>query len=161
MAVLASAVLELLSTFTVPQIMLFIVLAAVAFKKIADFLDWLSNKIKKRDKKNQDEIDRDKEIEKRLDKLEENDAHIAESVDKIADKVNILMESDKDDIKAYITREHHYFCYQKGWIDDYSLDCLEKRYSHYVEENGNSFILDFMQEIRRLPKRPPEDKGAM
>jgi hypothetical protein len=38
------------------------------------------------------------------------------------------MKSDKDSIKAFITKEHHYFCYEKGWIDDYNLDCLEKRF---------------------------------
>ena len=46
------------------------------------------------------------------------------------------MNSDKDAIKAFITREHHYFCYQKKWIDDYSLDCIEKRYEHYKEEEA-------------------------
>lgn len=162
MIILSSAVLDLLSTFTVPQIMMFIVLIAVAFKKIADFLDWFSEKINKKTKKQQSELDESKEYKQRLQDLEENVIHITENVDQIAAKINILMESDKDNIKAFITREHHYFCYQKGWIDDYSLDCIEKLYSHYVEEKGNSFILDFMQEIRCLPKQPLEkDKGAM
>ena len=44
------------------------------------------------------------------------------------------------------------FCYEKRQIDDYSLDCLEKRYTHYVEEGGNSFIHDLMEDIRALPK---------
>ena len=56
----------------------------------------------------------------------------------------MLIESDKDDIKAYITREHHFFCYEQGWIDDFSLDCLEKRYAHYKIEGGNTFIDGFM-----------------
>lgn len=56
----------------------------------------------------------------------------------------MLIDSDRDDIKSYITREHHYFCYQKGWIDDFSLDCCERRYKHYSDEGGNSFIGQFM-----------------
>ena len=76
-------------------------------------------------------------------------------------KVDMLTASDKDAIKAFITREHHYFCYQKGWIDDYSLDCLERRYQHYVEEEGNSFVGQLMEEIRALPRQEPkEEKGA-
>jgi hypothetical protein len=70
-------------------------------------------------------------------------------------KNDILIESDKDDIKAYITREYHYFVEEKKWIDKFSLDCIEKRYAHYVDEGGNSFILDLMNELRKLPKQPP------
>lgn len=66
--------------------------------------------------------------------------------------VHILIESDKDDIKAWITQQHHYFCYQLGHIDDFSLDCIEKRYDHYKEENGNSFVSDLMNDIRALPR---------
>ena len=71
--------------------------------------------------------------------------------------IETLIESDKDDIKAYITKEHHYFVYQKGWIDDYSLDCIERRYDHYVAEGGNSFIKGLMEEIRNLPKKESND----
>ena len=79
-------------------------------------------------------------------------AAVATQVSNLTNKIDILVESDKDDIKAFITREYHYFCEQKGWIDDYSMDCIEKRYSHYVEEKGNSFVKTLMNEIRQLPK---------
>ena len=75
-------------------------------------------------------------------------------IDKLEKKINILIDSDKDDIKAYIVDKHHHFCYDQRWIDDYSLDCLEKRYSHYTIEGGNSFIADLMSELRALPKKP-------
>ena len=55
-------------------------------------------------------------------------------------KIDLLIDSDKDDIKSYITREHHRFCYDLKEIDDFSLDCLEKRFKHYSDEGGNSFI---------------------
>ena len=41
------------------------------------------------------------------------------------------------------------------WIDDYSLDCIERRYKHYIDEGGNSFIGQLMIEIRKLPHQPP------
>jgi hypothetical protein len=149
--------LELLSTFSIAQIMIFIVLLAIAIKKVSDFIDWLQSKISKQNKKSQSEDEWKTKINTRLDSFDTTLDKIEGSVDKITDKVNILMESDKDDIKAFITREHHYFCYQKGWIDDYTLDCLEKRYSHYVQERGNSFIEQLMNEIRSLPKQDPND----
>lgn len=149
--------LELLSTFSIAQILLFIVLLAIAFKKVADFIDWVQDKIKKRDKKT---ITQQEEQQKRIDRfdqLEKNVVEMNEYMKDMGNKINILMDSDKDAIKAWITREHHYFCYQRKWIDDYSLDCLERRYSHYVEENGNSFISTLMDELRALPKKEPND----
>ena len=68
------------------------------------------------------------------------------------DKVNLLIASDRDDIKSWITEKHHYYCYSQEWIDDYSLDCIEKRFAHYQDEGGNSFIAALMAEIRALPK---------
>ena len=72
-------------------------------------------------------------------------------------KIDMLIQSDKDDIKSFITREHHYFCYRVGWIDDFSLDCIEKRYKHYTDEGGNTFIGGFMEELRALPKSDPAE----
>ena len=74
----------------------------------------------------------------------------------LSKKINLLIDSDKDDIKSFITRQHHYFCYKIGWIDDFSLDCVEKRYQHYADEGGNSFIEGFMDELRALPKQEPK-----
>ena len=157
----ASEIIELLSSFTTVQIIIFIVLLAIAFKKIADFLDWMRDKIKKRDNKHQETVSRDQRIDDQLIQFQGELKYIIETVDKTNAEVKILKESDKDDIKAYITREHHYFCYTKGWIDDFSMDCIEKRYAHYVEEEGNSFVLDLMTELRALPKQEPKrDKGA-
>ena len=159
--IIAQGLTQLLSTFSFGEIALFIVLIAVAFKEIFNFLDWISEKVKKRDSKHQIAISRDQRIDNQLENFQKELQHITETVDKINTEVNILKESDKDDIKAFITREHHYFCYTKGWIDDFSMDCIEKRYGHYVQENGNSYIADLMKNLRALPKQDPRlEKGA-
>ena len=88
--------------------------------------------------------------------LREHQKRDDEALQDLSKKIDILIESDRDAIKTYITKEHHKFCYNKGWIDDFSLDCLEKRFKHYADEGGNSFICGFMQELRALPKRPPQ-----
>ena len=90
-------------------------------------------------------------------KLREQISGVASQVSNLTDKINLLVESDKDDIKAFITREYHYFCEQKGWIDDYSMDCIEKRYGHYIEERGNSFVKQLMEQLRALPRKPPKN----
>jgi hypothetical protein len=91
-----------------------------------------------------------------MNSLKENQERNNQYIRDLSAKIDMLIDSDKDDIKSYITREHHYFCYQKGWIDDFSLDCCERRYQHYSDEGGNSFIENFMEELRALPKQPLE-----
>ena len=78
---------------------------------------------------------------------ENTDDHLKD----LESKMNVLIESDKDAIKSFITREHHYFCYKLGGIDDFSLECIEKRYLHYKDEGGNSFIDSLMEDLRELP----------
>lgn len=155
---------ELLKHFSISDIVLFIVLFAVAIKGIVDFIDWAHNRLKEKyDKENSSKIindeisDRLKEHEERIHNIEKNQNDIIRSLDALNDKINILIESDKDDIKADLTRIHHYYCYNQKWIDDYTLECCEKRYKHYTDEGGNSFIEGFMNDLRKLPKKPPEN----
>lgn len=92
--------------------------------------------------------------------LQDNQRTTDEILKDLSAKIDMLIDSDMDDIKSYITKEHHYFCYQKGWIDDFSLDCLERRYQHYEDEGGNSFVGRLMGELRDLPKSPPGGTAA-
>ena len=143
--------MELLKNFSLIEIIIFVILLLSSVKGIITFFDWLTNKgieifIKYYQKP--------KELQITIQRM-------STTLDQLTKKVNMLIDSDKDDIKAYITRQHHYFMYQKGWIDDYSLDCIEKRYSHYQDEGGNSFIGSLMQQIRDLPKKKiEEEKGG-
>lgn len=93
-------------------------------------------------------------IKHHIESYEQEIDQIKTSIAQLSNKIDILVNSDKDAIKAFITRQHHYFCYDQGWIDDYSLDCIQRRYDHYRDEGGNSFIQDLMTEIKNLPKQP-------
>jgi hypothetical protein len=155
---------KIISSFSVEQVVLFLVLGAAAIKGAIDFYDWahakLQNKFKKEEKIDNTEaqlLDELSERDKKITELEDNQSQIIESLDNMNKKVDLLIDSDKDDIKSFITREHHFFCYVQGWIDDYSLECCERRYDHYVHENGNSFIEGFMNDLRKLPKNPPSN----
>ena len=155
--------LELLQHYSIPEIFLFIVLLALAFKSVVSFFEWLEERLKKAFNIRFGKISEKEKINKRIEdgenfmiQLREHQKHNDEALQDLSKKIDTLVESDKDDIKAYITKEHHKFCYDRGWIDDFSLDCLEKRFKHYADEGGNSFICSFMQELRALPKRPPQ-----
>ncbi len=154
---------ELFNRFSITEIILFIVLFALAIKGIIDFFDWAHKRLKEKfDKENinnetKNIIDKKfEEDEKRIKKLEDSQIEIIETLEKVNEKIDMLIDSDKDDIKADLTRIHHFYCYTQKWIDDYTLECCERRFSHYEKEGGNTFIEGFMKELRTLPKKPPE-----
>ena len=155
---------ELLEHYSISDIVLFVVLIAVSIKGIVDFIDWAHKRLKEKyDRENTSEtihneiIERLEGHEKRIQRIEQNQLDIIKSLESLNNKINVLIESDKDDIKADLTRIHHFYCYNQKWIDDYTLECCEKRYKHYRDEGGNSFIEGFMNELRNLPKKPPEN----
>lgn len=165
--------LQLLETFSISQIAIFAVLFCLAIKEVATFFEWVYSKFKKFFAKEaqQQEVDRDlqeqitemnsifakKEEKFNKKKKEINDAFskLSDRLDGIEASITLLLSSDRDDIKAYITERYHHFN-DLGWIDTYSLDCIEKRYAHYVKEGGNSFIKDLMERLRKLPTKSPK-----
>lgn len=148
--------LELLATYSLTEIVIFLVTLALAIKGLITFWDWAVERLRKVFNKETEQEIKQKQTEERLFKGDKKMQKLEDSLNDISKKLDILMSSDKDDIKSFIVREHHYFCYQKKWIDDYSLDCLERRFEHYKEEKGNSFAEDLMKELRALPKQPPQ-----
>lgn len=140
---------ELLTNYSLSEIILFLILAAVAVKQVISFFDWARKRIRQEVK----EKDKPDEVFKLANKHEEQLLNIKHELDSLKEQISLLIESDRDDIKQSITKDHHYFCYKLGSIDDYSLDCVEKRYSHYREEGGNSFVKTLMQDMRALPRK--------
>lgn len=153
--------LELLKQYSLSDILIFIIIFALAIKSTVTFFDWAIERFQKIFNKQHTELNEKEQLERRLDhgsqimnQLQTNQRVIEKTLEDLSNKINMLIESDKDDIKSFITREHHRFCYQVGWIDDFSLDCIEKRYKHYTDEGGNTFIPGLMEELRALPKSP-------
>ena len=144
--------MKLLQQYGLRHIAQVIILSALAIKGFISFIEWgfprLKGTIQHIDQPAKNAYILKEQVK------EIND--IKKSINKITKMIETLIESDKDDIKAYITKEHHYFVYQQKWIDDYSLDCIERRFSHYIEQGGNSFIAGLMQELRQLPKKPKD-----
>lgn len=157
---------ELLATYSLAEILTILIAAALSIKGLISFYDWAFNRIKAHFHKEITEDLEQKDLEERLnDEITERKLlssqlkQTLEVIENLNQKIDLLIDSDKDSIKAYITKEHHYFTNPKiGWIDDYSLDCIERRYGHYQEEGGNSFIGDLMHDLRRLPKKDPASK---
>lgn len=149
----------LIDSYSVGEIIIFIIILALAIKEFISLLDWFKSRGKKYYDKQEEPQKNMNEIHEKLQRNEEDMKDLAKSqlethqiIQQLMEKLDMLIESDKDDIKSFITKEHHYFVQQKGSIDVFSLDCIERRYKHYTDEGGNSFIKDLMKEIRELPK---------
>lgn len=143
--------LELFKTYSIDEIVMFILLLALAIKGIVDLYDWFKKRFREPIEEEMTHEEQKQEIIDRLNTHEGNILECKECLNKILDTINILIDSDKDDIKSWITEKHHYFCYEVKCIDDYSLQCIEARYKHYKDEKGNSFIDKLMDDIRALP----------
>lgn len=161
--------------YSVQEILLFGVLFFFAIKQLSEARDWIQKEahswvnkddaIAKLERKAAEERD---VINKKLDvalqerelyikRMDERNDFLQKEIEAANENIKLLLESDRDDIKAWITREHNYFCNKLGEIDTYSLDCINRRYQHYVKENGNSFVEDLINEIKALPKVAPSD----
>lgn len=154
---------ELFTKYSLTEIILFIFVFATSLKGFFTLWDYFYDKIRKHFKEEteeeQDKIDITKQLADISTQIENiNTQHtldrqeLIKKIDETNATISVLLASDKDDIKSWITQQHHYFCYELKCIDDFSLDCIEKRYRHYVDEGGNSFVADLMNEIRALPK---------
>ncbi len=157
---------ELFTNYSMSEIVIFMVVLAFAVKELVTFIDWGRDRLRKVYDKDYKSIEERKKLEEEIDdlnkfysekkKVDDTFAKIDRTFEKINERIDMLIESDKEDIKSYITEKHHFFVYGQGWIDDYSLECLERRFAVYQQEHGNSFVEGLMNEIRALPKQPPE-----
>ena len=167
--------LEFFTRYSINDIIIFIILFAIAVKAINDFIDWGKEKYDKKFNKDHLALNKQAKMDenyavsqkqheevvaycKKLDdKMDLIAKTMREKVDKLDARLAQLTESDKHDIKGWIVEKHHYLI-KKGWVDDFTMDTLERRYSDYVAEEGNSYIAGLMGELRVLPHFPPEEE---
>lgn len=147
--------INLLHQFSLQTIVIFIVLLALAIKGCISFFDWITDRTRKAVHDSEVPEQLKQQLDKNMKELEQ----LKKSIKILTQLTELLIQSDKDAIKSFITKEHHFFTYDQGWIDDYSLQCIENRYGHYKEQGGNSFIHGLMEEIRALPKQQPNLKN--
>ena len=142
--------IQLFSQFSLGQILIIIILLGLSAKGVVTFFDWVKERLYKLSNKQL----KSKKTNEQIKNQEETINNLKKDVEKIQKSIDTLIESDKENIKAWITEKHHYYCYEKKYIDDYTLDCLEKRFTRYEEEGGNSFVHNLMDDLRDLPRKP-------
>ena len=166
--------LEILTAFSVRQIITYTIMLAFAVRGGVDFFGWCKEKYQKKfdkdhaqllkqemleehykecSEQHQESVDRYNSLENKIDLLTETVNH---KVDKLETQLTRLTESDMHDIKGWIVEKHHELM-KKQWVDDFTIDTLEKRYADYVAEGGNSYVEGLMEDLRSLPHFPPKN----
>lgn len=85
--------------------------------------------------------------------LEKEINHIKDDVlTELNEKIDLLLDSDKESIKGFITSEYHYWM-NLGYIDIYSLKVIDERFEKYKKEKGNTFVADMVSELHKLDRQ--------
>lgn len=154
--------IDLLKTFTLEQMIVFILMLALGIKGLVDFVDWIKGK---NVKKFEEDYDERKEAEcqkEKIKNLEENfekyhqyaeslDTKIAGLSEQMNENFKVINIAIMHDIKQWIINQHKYYI-ELGWINVSQLDMIEARFEDYQALGGNSTIPALMEELRALPK---------
>lgn len=161
---------ELFENFTFSEIILFIILVLVAIREVWSLVEFFIEKGRKKlgkekskDKKESDLVNQLASFNDQIQSLLKQEKELSENIKsfkkenetrfkEIDNKLNLLTQSDKDSIKSWIVEKHHFFI-EQGWVDDFNMDAIEKRFTHYEQEGGNSYVHDLMMDLRKLPNR--------
>ena len=151
--------IDFFQKYTVEDIIIAVIVIVSVAKTIGSFVDWIKGKINQgkeqavyQNEEMQMNLNNFASCKHNIEKIVQQMEKLTEKVDTIDEAVKDLTESDKEDIKAYITNRYRYFVKEVGYIDEFALDCIEKRYIRYKKEGGNSFIDELMSRIRTLPR---------
>lgn len=163
--------MELLAAYSVQEIAAFIVMLALAIKGSWDFIDWCKLKYKQKFDKDYKEINKEKMWEEYHTQYEQQRIETMECIDRLNNKVDdlidtcnkrfeevgrkidLLTRSDMDDIRSWLVEKFNYYKdHPDEKIDEFIMDTIERRFEHYKEEGGNSYIASVVDKLREMYK---------
>lgn len=145
---------ELLTKFDITTIILVLFMTAVAIREVFELYHYFYDKIYGKYEKQDNEKDT-------IDNLSATLASVLQQVKDIDKKVNLLQESDKDAIKSWIVGLYHKYKENPKELEAMQMDLLERRYDHYKDQGGNSYIDQLMENLRTIYKEKGESNVSM
>lgn len=162
----------LLAAYSIEEILLFLVLLFGAIKEGVGAIQWIKEQYNIKFNSDYKQINESARLEEHyskcfaqhqesvemINKLEKNiDSTLGiidARLDNMEKKIGILSESDRDDIKSWLVEKYNYYKENPNRpITHNTMDTIERRYAHYKEEGGNSYIdNDIMPELRKMAK---------
>ena len=145
---------ELLKNFDITTIILVLFMTAFAIREVFELYHYFHDKIYGRYEKQ----DNTKDI---IDNLSATLASVLQQVKDIDKKINLLQESDKDAIKSWIVALYHKYKENPKEFGAMQMDLLERRYGHYKDQGGNSYIDQLMEDLRTIYKEKGESNVSV
>ena len=160
--------LELLSAFSVHQILIFSFMLILAIRGCIDTFAYFKklyhekfdhdyNSLQKEDdfkkfQKHTEECLAEymKQSEALIFQVKEATQDFETKIEQIEKRLTDLTSYSKNDIKAWLVETHHK-CMKDGYIDDFTKDLIERRFTDYQKLGGNSYAETLVQELRTLP----------
>lgn len=135
---------------TIPAIVNFIKWCKGLYAEREAFKKEHFKKGQKAEHKSIEEENRFSQGEKRIAALENVTQQILEKIDKLTRNMDLYLESDQLDIKAWLKEQHEKWMH-KGAIDSHSLDLVNRRFAIYTKEDGNGWAKKMVEDINKLP----------
>ena len=145
---------ELLKTFDITTIILVVFMTAFAVREVLGLYHYFHNKIYGRYEKQDNQNDTIENLITTLDS-------VLQQVKDIDKKINMLQESDKVAIKSWIVTLYHKYKENPKELGAMQMDLLERRYEHYKDQGGNSYIDQLMEDLRTIYKEKGESNVSV
>lgn len=138
--------------YTIEATIIFLFMFGTALKQGYELVQYFRNKTF-------NHVDKIREQEETLEKVIKNIQQQQKQLQSITDKIDELLASDKDSIKSWIVMLYKQYKKDPSGLNSMQMDLLERRFSHYKKQGGNSYVDNLMQELREI-YNSKEDNNA-
>ena len=140
--------------YTLEATIIFLFMFGTALKQGYELVQYFRNKTF-------NHVDKIREQEETLEKVIKNMQQQHKQLQSITDKIDELLASDKDSIKSWIVMLYKQYKKDPFGLDSMQMDLLERRFSHYKQEGGNSYIDNLMQELREIYNNKEDNNASV
>lgn len=140
---------NLLNTFDFKTIMLVLFLVAVGVRELIQLYRYFRMRIYGKFEMQ----DTERETMNSMEKSMQSVLLELKDIDK---KLTLLQVSNRDSIKSWILMSYQKYKENSAQLDSMQMDLLERRYQHYKDQGGNSYIDEIMDELRAIYKKKGE-----
>lgn len=140
---------NLLNTFDLKTILLVLFLVAVGARELIQLYRYFRMRIYGKFETQ----DNEKETMNNMEKSMQSMLLELKDIDK---KLSLLQVSNRDSIKSWILMSYQKYKENNAQLDSMQMDLLERRYQHYKDQGGNSYIDEIMDELRAIYKKKGE-----
>ena len=140
--------------YTIEATIIFLFMLGTALKQSYELVQYFRNKTV-------DHVDKIREQEEALEQVIKNMQRQQKQLQSITDKIDELLVSDKDSIKSWIVMLYKQYKKDPSGLDSMQMDLLERRFSHYKKEGGNSYIDNLMQELREIYNNKEDNNASV